>query len=66
VGPAAIEPIGKENGWQVRQVASQVRNPDHAPPRPRERQGCSICSIETAGDQPDCGSPAGAVSRRAA
>ncbi len=28
--------IGKENGWQVRQVASKYRNPDHAPASPQE------------------------------
>ncbi len=30
--------IGKENGWQVRQVASKFRNPDHAPAGPQEQQ----------------------------
>lgn len=30
VGQRAMA-IGKENGWQVRQVASKYRNPDHAP-----------------------------------
>ncbi|WP_255143748.1 DUF3365 domain-containing protein [Synechococcus sp. EJ6-Ellesmere] len=30
--------IGKENGWQVRQVASKYRNPDHAPAGPQEKQ----------------------------
>ncbi|APD47185.1 DUF3365 domain-containing protein [Synechococcus sp. CS-602] len=30
--------IGKENGWQVRQVASKFRNPDHAPATAQERQ----------------------------
>jgi hypothetical protein len=30
VGKRAVA-IGQENGWQVRQVASKYRNPDHAP-----------------------------------
>ena len=30
VGKRAVA-IGQENGWSVRQVASQYRNPDHAP-----------------------------------
>ncbi len=30
--------IGKENGWQVRQVASKYRNPDHAPSNGQERE----------------------------
>jgi len=30
--------IGKENGWQVRQVASKFRNPDHAPASAQERE----------------------------
>jgi len=30
VGQRAMA-IGQENGWRVRQVASQFRNPDHAP-----------------------------------
>ncbi len=30
--------IGRENGWQVRQVASKSRNPDHAPAGPQEKQ----------------------------
>lgn len=29
--------IGEENGWQVRQVASQFRHPAHAPASPPER-----------------------------
>jgi hypothetical protein len=29
--------IGKEHGWQVRQVASRYRNPDHAPGNGQER-----------------------------
>lgn len=29
--------IGKEHGWQVRQVASKYRNPDHAPSNAQER-----------------------------
>ena len=37
VGMRAIA-IGKENGWQVRQVASKYRNPDHAPANDQERQ----------------------------
>ncbi len=37
VGMRAIT-IGKENGWQVRQVASKYRNPDHAPANAQERQ----------------------------
>jgi hypothetical protein len=37
VGMRAIA-IGKENGWQVRQVASKYRNPDHAPANAQERQ----------------------------
>ncbi|MDM7952982.1 MAG: DUF3365 domain-containing protein [Cyanobium sp. CZS 25K] len=30
--------IGKENGWQVRQVAAKYRNPDHAPANAQERE----------------------------
>lgn len=30
VGMKAIE-LSKENGWQVKQIASKYRNPDHAP-----------------------------------
>lgn len=30
--------IGRENGWQVRQVATKFRNPDHAPADAQERQ----------------------------
>lgn len=37
VGMRAIA-IGKENGWQVRQVASKYRNPDHAPANVQDRQ----------------------------
>jgi hypothetical protein len=37
VGMRAIA-IGKENGWQVRQVATKYRNPDHAPATQQERQ----------------------------
>ena len=37
VGMRAIA-IGKENGWQERQVASKYRNPDHAPANLQERQ----------------------------
>jgi len=37
VGMRAIA-IGKENGWQVRQVATKYRNPDHAPASLQERQ----------------------------
>jgi len=37
VGMRAIA-IGKENGWQVRQVATNYRNPDHAPASLQERQ----------------------------
>ncbi|MDM7938360.1 MAG: DUF3365 domain-containing protein [Cyanobium sp. CZS 48M] len=37
VGMRAIA-IGKENGWQVRQVASKYRNPDHAPANAQESQ----------------------------
>ena len=37
VGMRAVA-IGKENGWQVRQVASKYRNPDHAPASAQERQ----------------------------
>jgi hypothetical protein len=37
VGMRAIA-IGKENGWQVRQVATKYRNPDHAPANLLERQ----------------------------
>jgi len=37
VGMRAVA-IGKENGWQVRQVASKYRNPDHAPANDQERQ----------------------------
>jgi hypothetical protein len=37
VGMRAIA-IGKENGWQVHQVASKYRNPDHAPANLQERQ----------------------------
>ena len=36
VGMRAVA-IGKENGWQVRQVASKFRNPDHAPASAQER-----------------------------
>lgn len=37
VGMRAIA-IGKENGWQVRQVATKFRNPDHAPANVQDRQ----------------------------
>jgi hypothetical protein len=37
VGMRAIA-IGKENGWQVRQVAGKYRNPDHTPANPQESQ----------------------------
>jgi hypothetical protein len=37
VGMRAVA-IGKENGWQVRQVASKFRNPDHAPASAQERE----------------------------
>ena len=30
--------IGRENGWQVRQVATKFRNPDHAPASAQERE----------------------------
>jgi hypothetical protein len=30
--------IGKDNGWQVRQVATKFRNPDHAPAGPQDSQ----------------------------
>jgi hypothetical protein len=30
--------IGRENGWQVRQVATKFRNPDHAPANAQERE----------------------------
>lgn len=36
VGMKAIA-IGKEHGWQVRQVASKTRNPDHAPANVQEQ-----------------------------
>jgi len=55
--------IGKENGWQVRQVASKFRIPTMRPPRPRSGR-CSICSIASR-RSPDCGSRL-APSRRAA
>ena len=35
VGKRAMA-IGKENGWNVRQVASKYRNPDHAPATQQE------------------------------
>jgi hypothetical protein len=37
VGMRAVA-IGKENGWQVSQVASKFRNPDHAPASAQERE----------------------------
>ncbi len=37
VGMRAVA-IGEENGWQVRQVATKFRNPDHAPANAQERQ----------------------------
>jgi hypothetical protein len=43
VGMRAIA-IGKENGWQVRQVASKFRNPDHAPANAQERQVIDLFS----------------------
>ncbi|NQV09655.1 MAG: DUF3365 domain-containing protein [Cyanobacteria bacterium] len=43
VGMRAIA-IGKENGWQVRQVASKYRNPDHAPAKAQERQVIDLFS----------------------
>ena len=36
--------IGKENGWQVRQVASKYRNTDHAPANAQERQVIDLFS----------------------
>jgi hypothetical protein len=36
--------IAKENGWQVRQVASKVRNLDHAPASDQERQVIDLFS----------------------
>ncbi|MCP9897154.1 DUF3365 domain-containing protein [Vulcanococcus limneticus] len=43
VGMRAIA-IGKENGWQVRQVASKYRNPDHAPANTQEREVIDLLS----------------------
>jgi hypothetical protein len=43
VGMRAIA-IGKENGWQVRQVASKYRNPDHAPATTQEREVIDLFS----------------------
>jgi len=43
VGMRAVA-IGKENGWQVRQVASKFRNPDHAPANAQERQVIDLFS----------------------
>jgi len=43
VGMRAIA-IGKENGWQVRQVASKYRNPDHAPANAQEREVIDLFS----------------------
>ncbi|MCT0198978.1 DUF3365 domain-containing protein [Synechococcus sp. CS-1325] len=43
VGLRAIA-IGKENGWQVRQVATKFRNPDHAPTNLQERQVIDLFS----------------------
>jgi len=43
VGMRAIA-IGKENGWQVRQVASKYRNPDHAPANTQEREVIDLFS----------------------
>ena len=43
VGMRAIA-IGKENGWQVRQVASKYRNPDHAPANVQEREVIDLFS----------------------
>jgi hypothetical protein len=43
VGMRAIA-IGKENGWQVRQVASKYRNPDHAPANAQESQVIDLFS----------------------
>ena len=43
VGMRAVA-IGKENGWQVRQVASKYRNPDHAPSNAQEREVIDLFS----------------------
>jgi hypothetical protein len=43
VGMRAIA-IGKENGWQVRQVASKYRNPDHVPANAQEREVIDLFS----------------------
>jgi hypothetical protein len=43
VGMRAIA-ISKENGWQVRQVASKYRNPDHAPANTQEREVIDLFS----------------------
>lgn len=43
VGMRAVA-IGKENGWQVRQVATKNRNPDHAPATDQERQVIDLFS----------------------
>ncbi|MCP9821044.1 DUF3365 domain-containing protein [Synechococcus sp. Cruz-9H2] len=43
VGMRAVA-IGKENGWQVRQVASKYRNPDHAPANAQEREVIDLFS----------------------
>ncbi|MCT0219827.1 DUF3365 domain-containing protein [Synechococcus sp. CS-1329] len=44
VGLRAIA-IGKQNGWQVRQVASKYRNPDHAPAGPQETQVIDLLEL---------------------
>jgi hypothetical protein len=43
VGMRAVA-IGKENGWQVRQVATKYRNPDHAPASAQEREVIDLFS----------------------
>ena len=50
--------IGKENGWQVRQVASKYRNPDHAPAGPQEKQVIDLLERHAA-----AGAGAGGLSR---
>nr|WP_255108440.1 DUF3365 domain-containing protein [Synechococcus sp. RedBA-s] len=37
--------IGKENGWQVRQMASKYRNPNHAPAGPQEKQVIDLLEL---------------------
>ncbi len=60
VGMKAVQ-LSQENGWQVKQIASKYRNPNHAPSTPSERQALKeferqpelmgFWQSETVGDQ---------------